>query len=130
MPMPHALWSIGYVSVAPQPLSRHELDGILDASRGANAQAGVTGLLLHCDGSFLQVIEGPRPGVDHIFGRITRSPLHCDILQLFDEPIDAREFGDWDMACKEVMPAELHLLRDAPAGSRRKLLAAYWAAWQ
>lgn len=129
MPVPQSLWSIGYVSVAPRPLSRRELDGILDASRTANADADVTGLLLHCDGSFLQVIEGPHAGVRQIFERIRRSPLHCDIQQLFEEPIEAREFGDWTMACKEVSPAELQVLLHPPVGSNRKLLAEYWRAW-
>jgi len=129
MPARPVLWSIGYVSIAPDPLSRQQLDAILETSRTANTQAGVTGLLLHCEGSFLQVIEGSRADVDEIFGRIRRSPLHCDILQLFDEPIEEREFGDWAMACKQVEPGELQVLRDAPAGSNRKLLADYWKAW-
>ena len=123
------LWSFGYASIAPAPLSRLQLHAILETSLAANAQAQVTGLLLHCDGSFLQVLEGPRTGVHHIVGRIRRSPLHCDMRVLFDEPIGEREFGDWAMACKEIAPGELQGLRDAPGGSNRRLLAEYWKAW-
>jgi hypothetical protein len=129
MAAPQPLWSFGYASIAPAPLSRPQLDTILETSQSANAQARVTGLLLHCDGSFLQVLEGPRAGVHHIVERIRRSPLHSDMRVLFDEPIAEREFGDWAMACKQVAPNELQVLRDAPHGSNRKLLAEYWKAW-
>ena len=124
------LWSFGYASIAPAPLSRLQLHAILESSLAANAQAQVTGLLLHCDGSFLQVLEGPRAGVHAIAERIRRSPLHCDMRVLFDEPIAQREFGHWAMACKEIAPGDLQgLLRDAPGGSNRRLLAEYWKAW-
>lgn len=129
MTAPPSLWTIGYVSIAPRPLARDELDDILERSRVENAQAGVTGLLLHCDGTFIQVLEGPRPAVEHIFDRIRRSRLHTDITQLFSEPAFTREFGEWAMACKHVSPEHLQVLRHAPPGSNRKLLAEYWKAW-
>lgn len=129
MAAPEPLWTFGYASIAPAPLSRLQLAAILETSLSANALAQVTGMLLHCDGSFLQVLEGPRAGVQGIVARIRRSPLHCDMHVLFDEPIGQREFGDWAMACKEVAPVQLQLLRDAPGGSNRRLLAQYWNAW-
>ncbi|MFL6694960.1 MAG: BLUF domain-containing protein [Ramlibacter sp.] len=58
MPARPVLWSIGYVSIAPDPLSRQQLDAILETSRTANTQAGVTGLLLHCDGRLGHGLEG------------------------------------------------------------------------
>lgn len=129
MAAPQSLWTIGYVSIASRPLARDELDRILDRSREENARADVTGLLVHCDGTFMQVIEGPREGVEHIFDRIVRSRLHTDITQLFNEPAFEREFGQWAMACQHVAPEHLQVLRHAPPGSNRKLLAEYWKAW-
>lgn len=129
MAAPLSLWTIGYVSIAPRRLGQDDLDRILERSRAENGRAGVTGLLLHCDGTFMQVIEGPRPGVEHIYERIRASPLHTDIVQLFNEPAFGREFADWAMACLHVSPEHLRVLRHPPPGSNRKLLAEYWKAW-
>jgi hypothetical protein len=123
------LWTIGYASVASPSLGLADLAHILERSREANPALGVTGLLLHCDGTFLQVLEGPRAGVNEIYARILASPLHGEIVQLFDHPIAAREFGDWAMASQEVLPAAARHIAQAPLGTNRRLLSEYWHAW-
>ena len=47
-----------YVSDTAPSLPDGTLDAILTASRTHNAPAGITGLLLHIEGGFLQVLEG------------------------------------------------------------------------
>ena len=49
-----------YVSAASWAMSNAELNEILDVSRRNNRQSGVTGMLLHLDRGFLQVLEGPK----------------------------------------------------------------------
>jgi hypothetical protein len=123
------LWTIGYVSIAARTLAPADLASILQASQAANPAHHVTGLLLHCDATFLQVLEGPHPGVTEIYRRIVANPLHRDIVLLFDHAIPAREFGDWAMACQEVEPQAARSIAQAPPGTNRRLMAEYWQAW-
>lgn len=123
------LWTLGYVIVAPRLLTAAELRHILDASHRDNPPLQVTGLLLHCDGTFMQVLEGPPTSVSEIFRRICANPLHTDIHVLFDEPLMQREFGNWSMLCRQVSPDQMNKVARAPAGSSRSLLAGYWGAW-
>jgi hypothetical protein len=124
------LWTLGYLSVAPTLPLHADLEHILAASRRANPEHGVTGLLVHCEGTFMQVLEGPRAGVDEIFRRIRANALHTNINVLFDERIEQREFGNWSMACKELSRDQLQPVLAAPLASKRMLLAEYWLAWQ
>lgn len=129
--VPHDdLWTLGYVSVAVRPPSPEDLAHILHAAQDANPRHGVTGLLLHCDGSFMQVLEGPRAGVTEIYRRIAASPLHTGLVVLFEQPIAVREFGDWAMACQQAAPAALDDVVRAPKGTSRRMLSQYWLAWR
>jgi hypothetical protein len=123
------LWTLAYVSVAPRGLAAVELERILASSRQHNPEHGVTGVLLHCDGTFMQVLEGPQDGVQAIFLRIRTDPRHTQVRVLFDEAADGREFGGWAMLCEPVDPLEAQTLLGAPAGVRRQSLANYWRAW-
>lgn len=48
--------------MAPCPPARDELERILERSRAQNARADVTGLLLHCNATFMQVLPPVPPG--------------------------------------------------------------------
>ena len=75
---------------------------ILDKSVRNNRTVGITGLLLHHRGWFLQVLEGPLEVVDDTFDRIRRDLRHTDIRTVADLPIAARAFGDWSMAAERL----------------------------
>jgi hypothetical protein len=49
---------IAYVSSASWNLLPEQVERIVAESRRYNALTGVTGVLLHCDGNFMQYIEG------------------------------------------------------------------------
>ena len=59
-----------YVSNPTSELTPSALDKILTASRANNALLGVTGLLLHIDGGFLQMLEGEEIAVRTLYTRI------------------------------------------------------------
>ncbi len=132
------LHAIVYVSSAIHKLTEAELDHLLERSRTRNAREDVTGLLLYGDGNFMQYIEGPQPALNAIFASIKRDPLHRDIIELMNEPVAAREFPGWSMACT---PAEMEdivrlsearwkavLARDESQRSDlgKELLAEFW----
>lgn len=88
-----------YTSSADAPQVRGEADlrPILAASRRNNPAHGVTGLLLYADGSFLQILEGERGGLEAILSRIRRDGRHRHISILTRNPAQARAFPDWAM---------------------------------
>jgi hypothetical protein len=103
--------SIVYLSVATQPFDDAALADLLLSSRAANHRAGISGVLLHRDGGFIQVLEGPEEAVRSCFARIERDPRHRDIRTLATEVIDVPRFRGWSMG---YQPATAELVRDLP----------------
>ncbi len=79
-----------------------DVRAILAAATLRNAGAGVTGLLIHADGWFLQVLEGPRAPVERIMAIIRADRRHRRIEIVSDVAIDARRFPHWSMAAADV----------------------------
>lgn len=71
---------------------------ILATSRRNNHRDSITGLLYSDDTRFLQVLEGPEDKVETAFARIQADPRHRALVILSRRTIEAREFGNWDMA--------------------------------
>lgn len=96
------LFHLLYCSTANYLFGTPELDELLLQSRNRNAAEGVTGLLLYHQGGFVQVLEGSEHGVRRIFESIRRDRRHHDVTVVLEEPISAREFGDWHMAFQRI----------------------------
>ncbi len=133
------LYAIVYISTAAHVLSADELAHIGRRSQARNAEEGVTGVLLHADGAFMQYLEGPAPGLSRVYGVIKTDPLHYGVIDLLREPIPRREFAAWRMAVRDVGAygqatawQEYALLTgqpDAPAAPRsaaQGLLLGFW----
>ena len=67
------LRAIAYVSRALPELSAERLQALVDDAARFNKMAGVTGVLLHDGGRFLQYIEGPPDGIDSVYERILQA---------------------------------------------------------
>ncbi len=89
--------SIVYSSSATVPFSDEDLAELLRRSRTANEARGVTGLLLHHAGQFMQVLEGPEAVVRAVLTRIAADPRHTGVWVLAEERIETRRFPDWAM---------------------------------
>jgi Sensors of blue-light using FAD len=96
-----------YVSAATRPFDRAALRALLDSSRRNNARLDVTGMLLHIDGSFFQILEGTEIAVTGLFTKIGADKRHGRIVKLIQEPIEERSFGDWSMGLADVTAADL-----------------------
>jgi hypothetical protein len=105
------LFSIVYVSTATHPFSEAELLDLLRQSRARNAARGVTGMLLHKEGNFMQVIEGPEDQVRELFALISADPRHHGIIVLYEERISKRQFSDWSMSFVNL---DKETVRDVP----------------
>ena len=105
------LFQIVYSSTATHPFSRAELLKLLQVSVQRNAQAGITGLLLYLDGTFMQVLEGEEDAVIGLYARICRDPRHHHVIPLIHELVKKRDFPDSAMAFRDLETAGLRNLR-------------------
>lgn len=91
------MFQLVYVSTASWSMSSGDLNAILDISRVSNRRLGVTGLLLHIDSGFLQVLEGPKDAVTMIFSKIERDTRHIGVRVLVQQEVNERLFDGWSM---------------------------------
>lgn len=77
--------------------SPQAIEAILAQSRQNNPGCGITGILCHGGGVFLQALEGGRQAVSALYGRIQSDPRHKDVVLLHYEEITERRFGGWTM---------------------------------
>lgn len=89
--------SLVYTSVARTPFSDGDLATLLMNSRATNRRLGLSGVLLHREGRFVQVLEGPEDAVRARYALIAADPRHGDVSLLLEETVDERRFGQWNM---------------------------------
>ena len=80
---------------------------MLKRTREKNKRLGITGMLLHCDGSFIQAIEGPKAQVMDLMSVIRKDFRHNRIAVLFEGPITTRSFSQWSMGFNRLSQEEL-----------------------
>jgi hypothetical protein len=86
-----------YASRAADLQSGEATEAILARSRSHNPACGITGILCHGGGVFLQALEGGRGPINELYGHILRDPRHKDVVLLNYQEISERSFGGWTM---------------------------------
>lgn len=104
------LYTLGYASTQTAPLGTGGLIELLNEAREFNQKNDITGLLLHREDSFLQVIEGRKKDVYSLYERIKTDSRHQRVEILFEDFIDVREFSDWQMGFIELGGVDMSLL--------------------
>ena len=85
--------------VAVNPIrSLFGLQEILRRARSKNEELNITDLLLHAQGHFLQVLEGPEAAVRDLYATIQEDPRHSNIESLLSTSVAERTFPEWKMA--------------------------------
>lgn len=101
------LKTVIYTSAASPELSEDDLNLILEASRSNNEADGLTGMLLHAEGSFIQVLEGDAEIVDRTYKRIIKDSRHQLVMKLYEIEIEERNFPNWSMGCRIAQSGDL-----------------------
>lgn len=126
------LYTAVYVSSAVGPWGTEELTGLLAQSRAKNTGLGITGVLLHREGTFMQVLEGEEDVVRPLYNVIAHDPRHADVVNVWSSLSPHRRFGEWSMGFRDLdshpvdLPGYTEVL-DAPPNVellRRRLAAA------
>jgi hypothetical protein len=79
----------------------------LKVFRVNNARLGITGMLLHEDGCFVQLLEGHDDATDNLFAKICADPRHRGAMVLLKRDIEQRCFPDWSMGYTNLRVASL-----------------------
>ena len=101
---------ITYTSIATISLDQRALLDLLHAARGFNKFDDITGLLIHDEGHFLQVIEGPANAIDNLAQRLKRDRRHSQVEIHEDALVERRLFPDWAMGLGEFTDPTLACL--------------------
>ncbi len=104
-----SLIQLVYISTATQRHDEAALTKIMESASKKNEPDGLSGMLIYCDGNFMQVIEGEPEAVDATFARISNDLRHKEIVVVSRLPIDERSFGQWSMGFRAIDLPELLL---------------------
>ncbi len=114
-----------YISSASSFMSDDDLSLLLNQARKNNRHLNLTGMLVYCEGSFIQVLEGNKDSLDNLFAKILRDPRHHNCQLLLRNPIETRLFEDWYMGFKsvshqqfEALPGYVDFFGDCPIPDR------------
>ena len=98
---------VTYVSREAPGLTSDKLLALVSQCHRNNPDKGLTGMLLHGNGTFLQALEGDDHVVDTLIGAIAADPRHIDMKIVRREPVTRRQFADWSMGFERVTDESL-----------------------
>jgi hypothetical protein len=96
-----------YSSAAMRAFNPEQIAQLLRKCRTNNERMGLTGMLLHAEGSFFQVLEGESTAVEALYSKILLDERHTQVQRIISEPIPRRSFSDWTMGFLATTRAEL-----------------------
>jgi hypothetical protein len=106
----HDLHQVVYVSrqvIRDSRITQSDLvSKILGVAIENNRRLNITGALLACDNTFVQVLEGRRIDVDAIMRRVSQDPNHAALRVIVAGPISGRRFAQWSMCASILSPTD------------------------
>jgi hypothetical protein len=100
--------SIVFFSTAAVPMSEGDLVALGRECAENDSRLGITGMLLHKSGDFLQALEGTNAVIRDMFARISADPRHVHVRKISDRTILRREFAGKSVGFKDLdaLPAD------------------------
>ncbi len=86
---------ISYVSTVSANVSNTGIKDLMNFVYSHNNNIGITGILIHSEGNFFQILEGDEETVRMMFERIKKDPRHYNIIKMLDKKIDANSFTEY-----------------------------------
>ena len=91
------MYHLMYVSYATQNFTDSDLTDLLIKARKNNGSLGITGMLIHREGNFIQVLEGEEQAVKRLYEVIKADNRHDGVIIMSDCEIQERQFENWAM---------------------------------
>ncbi len=86
-----------YVSQMTSSVTQDDLAALLRQARSLNETHNITGALICVSNNFIQVIEGPKEGIDQLCNNIEADSRNKNFSILIDQIIEKRSFPNWSM---------------------------------
>jgi Sensors of blue-light using FAD len=99
-----------YASRANATSTAADMASILQQSRDKNPAEGITGILCHSGGVYMQVLEGGRSAVNNLYNLISKDSRHRDVAILHYEEVSERGFASWTMGQVDLAKVNPSLL--------------------
>ncbi|WP_421877103.1 BLUF domain-containing protein [Marinoscillum sp.] len=96
------LYFLVYVSYSARELNDAAMEQLLHVARHYNKSNDISGLLLHYNDRFIQVLEGPKESVQKLYAKIQKDKRHHSPTVVFEGPIQSRIFKNWSMGYEKV----------------------------
>jgi hypothetical protein len=96
------LYRLIYSSARKESCDKECVQDILSSSRKNNPPLDITGMLLHTDRRFLQILEGPYENINSLYDKIKEDSRHGGSQLRVCQPIKERIFGEWTMAYRSI----------------------------
>lgn len=111
---PRNIFQIIYLSECSDEMFKHkeiELPKIIASAKEFNSANGITGILLHKDNFFIQMLEGHEEKVKSLYIKIMQDKRHKNVTTLMQRYSEDRLFSEWSMALKIIEPVDEKSLR-------------------
>lgn len=90
------LHAICYVSTVSTDFKQQAVMQLFDFVVKKNKELGITGLLLHSDGNFMQLMEGDKEIIDMLYKNIKEDPRHHHLIEILNESIEHRIYENYE----------------------------------
>jgi Sensors of blue-light using FAD len=100
-----------YCSLLSAPMTQSAIEQLVASAASLNRMDHITGMLMYADGVFIQLIEGPRLAVNHLWARILQDQRHMGIVQLYHRrEVESRVCEGWGMQLvnRQTVQAMIH----------------------
>ena len=92
------LYFILYSSHSKKQFTIQELSDLWKKSVRNNISLGITGMLIHLNERFVQLLEGEKTIVEGLYEKIVRDERHNDVTLLLKGTLNNRNYENWLMA--------------------------------
>ena len=103
-----SLYQLLYLSSAKVEFTEEALLELLSASQSRNEKRNITGLLLHSDGSIIQILEGAKADVETLFRKIESDERHTGVMVLSRKDVKTRDFPEYKMGFRRTNQTTLN----------------------
>jgi Sensors of blue-light using FAD len=117
------MYRLIYLStVSDSSISDSDLNELLVSSQKKNRENDISGILLHINGEFIQVLEGTKEAVLDLFEIIKRDKRHKNVIAFDEKVVTKRYFTGYFMAFDQEHYNELNKYQSLRDFNRDKIL--------
>lgn len=111
-----------YWGVESRKMDDAEMELLLEQARGRNQSLGITGSLFYCEGTYIQLLEGPEDAVRQVYASIAKDVRLAACKLVMHGNVRQRYFADWGMHYQQVDQESIARLEGYPVEDVRSFL--------